>query len=263
MTLWKDNLKHFKKNFEAIDGVDLKDVDTLSKITERHPMLIPPYYYNLIDPNDPDDPIRLLSVPNVFEADLMGDYDTSGEQQNTKLPGLQHKYKKTALVLTTSACFMYCRHCFRKRMVGYTNDEVNTRIEETIDYLNNNKVINNVLLSGGDSFCLSNDQIERYLVGLSKIDHLDFIRFGTRSPVVFPERIYTDEKLLEVLKKYNKKKRIIVVSQFNHPRELTDEAKKSVDALMSVGITVHNQTVLLKGVNDDPKTLSSLFEWLK
>ena len=262
MTLWKDNLTNFKRNLTAIDEMDLKDVDTLNKIVERHPMLIPSYYYNLIDQKDPDDPIKLLSVPNVFEADLMGDYDTSGEQQNTKLPGLQHKYKKTALVLTTSACFMYCRHCFRKRMVGYTNDEVNTRIEETIDYLKNNEVINNVLLSGGDSFCLSNDQIEKYLKGLSEIDHLDFIRFGTRSPVVFPERIYSDDTLLEILKKYNQKKRILVVSQFNHPRELTVEAKKAVDALMASGITVHNQTVLLKGVNDDPKTLSDLLNGL-
>jgi KamA family protein len=262
MTLWKDNLMHFKKNLKAIDEIGLKDVETLNKITERHPMLIPSYYYDLIDPNDSEDPIKLLSVPNVFEADLMGDYDTSGEQQNTKLPGLQHKYENTALVLTTSACFMYCRHCFRKRMVGYTNDEVNTRIEETINYLKENKVINNVLLSGGDSFCLSNDQIEKYLIGLSEIDHLDFIRFGTRSPVVFPERIYSDDNLLEILKTYNKKKRILVVSQFNHPRELTKEAKKAVDALMSVGITVHNQTVLLKGVNDNPEVLSKLLKSL-
>jgi KamA family protein len=225
-------------------------------------MRIPEYYYNLIDENDPNDPIKLLSYPNTFEADLMGDYDTSGESLNTKLPGLQHKYKTTALVLTTSACFMYCRHCFRKRMVGYSNEEVNNRLHETVKYLKAHEEVNNVLLSGGDAFCLSNEQIENYLKELSEIEHLNFIRFGTRSPVVFPERIYTDPELIEILKKYNQKKRVMVVTQFNHPRELTPQAQKAIKMLNDIGVTVNNQTVVLKGVNDKPEVMADLLNGL-
>jgi KamA family protein len=234
--------------------------DILNKIIERYPLRIPKYYYDLIDPNDPDDPIKKISYPNVFEADLMGDYDTSGESLNTKLPGLQHKYKTTALVLTTSACFMYCRHCFRKRLVGYSNDEINSTLDETIQYLKEHKEVTNVLLTGGDSFCLTDDQIRNYLERLSDIEHLNFIRFGTRSPVVFPERITTD--LIEVLKQYNTKKKIMVITQFNHPRELTDEAINKLQLLQNAGISINNQAVILKGVNDNPDTLAALLNGL-
>lgn len=262
MTLWKDRLKDSVKSVDQVDWQMGQDAEVLKTITERHPMLIPKYYYNLIDPEDPNDPIKILSYPNVFEADLMGDYDTSGESDNTKLPGLQHKYQTTALVLTTSACFMYCRHCFRKRMVGYSDNEVNSRMIETVNYLSAHTEINNVLLSGGDALCLSNDQIENYLKNLTEIDHLNYIRFGTRAPVVFPERITMDDELVGILHKYHQKKRLMVVTQFNHPRELTEEAMKSISMLTDAGITVNNQTVILKGVNDDPEVMAALLNGL-
>lgn len=258
MALWTDRLK------ESIRGIEdnPSNKDALLNIVERHPMAIPKYYYDLIDTSDPDDPIKKLSYPNIFEGDLVGDYDTSGESQNTKMPGLQHKYMTTALVLTTNACFMYCRHCFRKRMVGYSTDEINNRMLETVNYLKSNENINNVLLSGGDSFCLSNKQIEEYLKHLVEIEHLDFIRFGTRVPVVFPYRITEDDALVDILKKYNQKKRIILVTQFNHPRELTEEAQQAILMLRNAGIAVNNQVVLLKGINDDPQVLADLLNGL-
>ncbi len=263
MSLWIDDCK---SNLTRIKDTQLEikagDKEVLEKITERYPMSIPEYYYNLIDPNDANDPIKKLCFPNVFEADLAGNEDTSGEASNTKMPGLQHKYKSTALVLTTNACFMYCRHCFRKRMVGYSSDEINNRMNETVAYLKDHTEINNVLLSGGDSFCMTNNQIETYLKSLVEIEHLDFIRFGTRSLVVFPERIYKDPELIEILSKYNKKKKIILVTQFNHPRELTEEVKNTVSILENVGITINNQAVLLKGINDQPKVLAELLNGL-
>lgn len=237
-----------------------EDQEILNEIIQRHPLRIPQYYYDLIDPNDPNDPIKKLSYPNVFEADLMGDYDTSGESINTKLPGLQHKYSTTALVLTTSACFMYCRHCFRKRLVGYSNDEINNRLDETMQYLEGHHEINNVLLTGGDSFCLTDAQIEKYLERLSTLEHVNYIRFGTRSPVVYPERITTE--LIEILKHYNTKKRIMVITQFNHPRELTEEATLKLQMLHEAGISVNNQAVILKGVNDDPEIMADLLNGL-
>jgi KamA family protein len=263
MTTWQ---KKWKENHNKIDSLaklqSTEDLKILETIAERHPVSIPDYYFNLIDQNDPLDPIRLLSYPSVFEADLAGDYDTSGESENTKMPGLQHKYGPTALVLTTNACFMYCRHCFRKRMVGYSHDEINRRMDESVEYISSHEEINNVLLSGGDSLCMSNRQIEAYLKNLSGIDHLNFIRFGTRTPVVFPERIYGDEELLLMLKKYNQQKRIVFITQFNHPKELTSEATKSIRALQNIGITVNNQAVVLKNINDKPEIMIELLNGL-
>lgn len=260
---WKEQWKNNYVDVSVLaEQYDAPALDTLERISERHPMSIPQYYFNLIDPKDPDDPIKRLSFPSLFEADLAGDYDTSGEGDNTKMPGLQHKYGPTALVLTTNACFMYCRHCFRKRMVGYSSDEINTRMDEAVSYISAHPEINNVLLSGGDALCMDNEHIEGYLKRLVTIDHLNFIRIGTRSLVVFPERITSDPELLEILSKYHKQKRLIVITQFNHPRELTDEAKAAVNALVKIGVTVNNQAVVLRGVNDKPEVMADLLNGL-
>lgn len=261
--MWKKDWTQNIKNINALNFSKKDDEkEKLNQVVKRHPMSIPQYYLNLIDPHDPKDPIRKLSVPSSEELDMSGDYDTSGEAENTKFSGVQHKYKTTMLVLTTNACFMYCRHCFRKRMVGYSSDEINNRLGKTLSYLQKHKEVNNVLLSGGDSFCLDTSVIGMYLEGLTKIEHLDFIRFGTRSLVVFPQRIYEDKGLLEILEKAGKKKNIMLVTQFNHPNELTPQVKKAVDSLKSVGIGIHNQTVILKEVNDDPKVLAKLLNGL-
>jgi KamA family protein len=261
--MWK---KEWGENVTTIEGLapylPVNDLDKLGEVTDRHPMSIPKYYLDLIDKEDPNDPIKILSVPSVMELDMSGDYDTSGEAENTKFAGVQHKYHTTMLVLTTNACFMYCRHCFRKRLVGYSNNEINNRLDRTIEYLNQNTEVNNVLLSGGDSFCLDTSVIKMYLERLSEVEHLDFVRFGTRSLVVFPQRIYEDKELLEALKETGKKKRIDIVTQFNHPRELTEEVQKAMLALKEAGVTVHNQTVMLKGVNTDPKVLGELLNKL-
>lgn len=261
--MWK---KEWGSNVTTIEGLkpylNIEDMERLKEVTDRHPMSIPKYYLDLIDKEDPDDPIKILSVPSLMELDMSGDYDTSGEAENTKFAGLQHKYATTMLVLTTNACFMYCRHCFRKRMVGYSSDEINNRLDMTIDYLTSHEEVNNVLLSGGDAFCLDTSVIKMYLERMTQIPHLDFIRFGTRSLVVFPQRIYEDKELIEILKEAGKKKAVSIVTQFNHPNELTDEVAKAMNALREAGITVNNQTVLLKGINDDPKVLGELLNKL-
>lgn len=262
---WRDYLKNSVVSVEELEEnkyITNEEKESLLHVVKRHPMRIPRYYYDLIDWEDVNDPIRRLSVPSESELDVSGDYDTSGESTNTKMPGLQHKYNQTALVLSTNVCFMYCRHCFRKRMVGYSSEEINSRMNETREYVSNHKEINNVLITGGDAFALSNDVIKSYLDNLCDIEHLDFIRFGTRVPVVFPHRIFMDEELLAMLKEYNEKKKIIIVTQFNHYREITEEAKKAILALSKAGLVVRNQTVLLKGVNDDSDTLSKLLNGL-
>jgi KamA family protein len=239
-----------------------KEKDTLSHIIEKYPMAITPYYLSLIDKDDPKDPVRRMCVPTLDESLFGGVEDTSGEAGNTVLPGLQHKYTQTALILSTNQCAMYCRHCFRKRMVGTDTDEIMRNFPDIIRYISEHTEITNILISGGDAFLNSTSALERYLDGLSSIDHLDFIRFGTRTPVVFPERITGDEELLNLLTASSQKKQLYVVTQFNHVKELTDQAVKAIHALLRCGVVVKNQTVLLHGVNDTPEALGALLKKL-
>ena len=150
-------------------------------------------------------------------------------------------------------------NCFRKRLVGLPTEEILHRFSDALKYIEKHREINNVLISGGDPFVLSTVVIREFLEKLSTIPHLDFIRFGTRVPVTFPDRILEDEELLTLLENNSlKNRRIYVVTQFNHPREITQKATDAVDALIRSGVIVNNQTVLLKGVNDDPETLAEL-----
>jgi lysine 2,3-aminomutase len=230
----------------------------MEKIIKVHPMRISPYYMSLIDWNNPDDPIRKMAVPSVEELNLEGIYDTSGETQNTVVPGLQHKYTETALILATNQCAMYCRHCFRKRLVGLPNEETLKRFEDAAAYIAKHREINNVLISGGDPLVLDSGIIKRFLEVLDKIKHVRFIRIGSRVPVTLPSRL-SDSKLLSILKKYSRSdKRLHIVTHFNHPREITPQSIGAVNNLLEAGVLVSNQTVLLAGVNDNPDTIATL-----
>jgi KamA family protein len=238
------------------------DAKIMEKIIKVHPMRISPYYISLIDWNDPDDPIRKMAVPSVEELSLEGSYDTSGETENTVVPGLQHKYSETALILATNQCATYCRHCFRKRLVGLPNEEILRRFEDAAAYVSKHKEINNVLISGGDPLVLESEIIKRFLEVLDRIKHIRFIRIGSRIPVTLPARL-SDSKLLAILRKYSRNdKRLHVVTQFNHPREITPQSIGAVNNLLEAGVLVSNQTVLLRGVNDNPGTLATLMNRL-
>lgn len=263
MEYWQDLIKKGYKGIRELQSYfQLSDaeVEKIERIQGCFPMFINPYYFSLIDRSDPDDPIRKMSIPSIFEANRSGSFDTSGELSNTVLPGLQHKYRETAMILSTNRCAMYCRHCFRKRLVGSSEEEINRRLDDMFGYISEHKEISNVLISGGDALMNSNETIERYLSLLCGIPHLDFIRIGTRTPVVLPHRICTDAELCSVLEKYSSKKQLYVVTQFNHPREITDEAKAAVKTLILLGVSVRNQTVLLKGVNDCAQTMGKLLK---
>lgn len=264
---WKKELLNNLTTAEEIKealNLNLSDEEMikLKRIIERYPMSVPKYYLSLINKNDPDDPIRKLCIPSIKETDMSGSFDTSGEADNTVVTGLQHKYKQTGMLLSTSNCAMYCRHCFRKRLVGQSDEEVNKHFGEIISYINDHEEMTNVLISGGDAFLNSNDKIEHYLKELSAIEHLTYIRFGTRTPVVFPVRIYSDDELLNMLEYYNKVKQIYVVTHYNHPNEITKESARAISELKNRGIVVRNQTVLLKGINDNSKTLEKLMKEL-
>lgn len=259
---WRDDTA---SSIRAIDELERfvrlapGEKESLREITERHPMSVTPYYLSLIDWDDPADPIRKMAIPSVRERSPIGSYDTSGEKENTKLPGLQHKYARTALVLVTNRCAVYCRHCFRKRLVGLPTEEILERFEDAASYIERHKEIDNVLLSGGDPLVLATSTIAAFLERLSAIDHLDFVRIGTRIPAVCPDRILDDRDLTVLLDRHSRPdRRIYVVAQFNHPREITQRSAAAVDALVRSGVVVSSQTVLLSGVNDDPDVLAEL-----
>lgn len=235
----------------------------LGRVIARHPMKVTPYYMSLIDWSNPNDPIRKMAIPSLDELSLQGSYDTSGEVENTKMRGLQHKYSETALILSTNRCAMYCRHCFRKRLVGRRGTrEIIEDFKAPVCYIREHTEINNVLISGGDPLVLPNEIIEKFLLMLSGISHLDFIRFGSRAPVTFPLR-FQDKELLELLAEYSTpERRLLVVTQFNHPKEITKQSIEAVDNLIASGVIVNNQTILLKGVNDSAETLAELMNRL-
>jgi lysine 2,3-aminomutase len=243
-------------------GLSPYEKEQLKRAVRIHPMRISPYYFSLINWNDPDDPIMKMAVPSREELNPDGVYDTSGEAENTKMPGLQHKYAETALILSTNRCAMYCRHCFRKRLVGLPTEEVMKRFEDAVEYIEAHEEINNVLVSGGDPLVLSNRVIERFLKLLTNIDHVNFIRFGSRTPVTLPSR-FRDPELLALFKKYSHMdKRVYIVTQFNHPNEITFQSVSAVNRILNAGVLMSNQTVLLKGVNDNPETLATLMDRL-
>jgi lysine 2,3-aminomutase len=262
---WRDLLKNSYRTAADLAGplgLTAEEEQKMASIIERYPMCVNQYYFSLIDTSDRNGAIMRMAIPDLAESLEGGKADTSGEFDNTVVRGMQHKYRQTALILSTTQCAMYCRHCFRKRMVGMDGEEAAKYLPVMADYVRAHKEINNVLISGGDALLNSNEVLEKYLQYFTAISNLEFIRFGSRIPVVLPQRIYEDEALLELFRKYGAKKSLYIVTQFNHPREITPESIRAVQALQSAGCTVRNQTVLLRGVNDKPETLALLMNEL-
>ena len=266
MRKWERLLSESFRSVSALAGrlgLGAEEERRLEEIGKRYPVCVPGYYLSLIDPADPSDPIRKMSIPGCLEASEGGSADTSGEADNTVVQGMQHKYPNTALILSTNQCAMYCRHCFRKRLVGLSSDEIASHLPDMAGYIKAHPEIDNVLVSGGDAFLNPDSRIRQYLRTLVPIPSIRFIRFGTRTPVTLPQRITEDDgEILDILREYSHTKPIIIVTQFNHPREITPEARKAITALIDAGCSVRNQTVLLRGVNDSAETLSDLMDSL-
>lgn len=223
-------------------------------------MAITPYYATLIDPKDMNCPMRKQAVPISAELHhgLFDMNDPLHEDKDSPVPGLTHRYPDRVLFLVTDQCSMYCRHCTRRRIAG-VHDQARSRehVDRCIQYIRENPVVRDVVLSGGDSFLISDERIEYVLKALRQIEHVEIIRFGTRTPVVLPQRI--TPQLIEILKRYHP---IYVNVHFNHPKEITPEATAACARLADAGIPIGNQSVLLKGVNDCPETLKKLMQQL-
>jgi KamA family protein len=264
---WKKILGHTVTSVQELEqyiNFTAEEKSQLEEIAGIHPIRITKHVLELMDKNDPEDPIRKMYLPSLDELDLSGAYDTSGEADNTVASGLQHKYDPTALLLSTNVCAVYCRYCFRKRMVGISNDEVLSRFDDAIAYIGSHTEISNVLITGGDAFMLETSTIRSFLERLAEIPHLKYIRFGTKTLTSLPQRITEDKELIRLFREHNEagKPRIYVFTHINHPREIVPETVESVNLLNSAGVNVSCQSVLLKGVNDSPEVLVELMDSL-
>ena len=255
-------IKYLTK-LEQIPQLSEKEREEMQKVNDKFVFRTNDYYQSLINWEDPNDPIKRIIMPDVEELNEWGQLDASNEEKYTKVHGLEHKYTSTALLLVNEVCAAYCRFCFRKRLFMNENDEVTKDISEGLEYIRNNKEINNVLLTGGDPLILSTSKLEPIIQQLRAIDHVKIIRIGTKVPAFNPFRILSDPSLLEMFRKYStNEKKIYVMAHFNHPRELTEKAVEGLNALMNSGVSLVNQTPLVKGVNDDPDVLTELFSKL-
>jgi len=250
-------------NIDSIREISENEREKLKAVTEKFMFRTNDYYQNLINWNDPNDPIRRIVIPDTAELSAWGRLDASDEEEYTIVPGLEHKYEFTALLLLNDVCGAYCRFCFRKRLFMDDNDEIVRDVSEGIEYIRDHPEINNVLLTGGDPLIMSTGKLEKIILPLREIEHVHIIRIGTKIPVFNPYRILNDPSLLELIKKYSTNdKKIYIMAHYNHPRELTTESIDAMNQLRLAGAITVNQTPLIKGVNDDPIILAELFNRL-
>jgi lysine 2,3-aminomutase len=219
-------------------------------------LAITPYFLNLIDRNDPDCPIRKQVIPRagemlISEGEML---DSLGEDEHSPVSGLVHRYPDRVLFLVTDRCAAYCRYCTRSRLVSNAQDyNFHPEFEQGLRYIEAHPEIRDVLLSGGDPLLLSDKKIEHLLARLREIKHVEFIRIGSRIPVFLPQRITPE--LCEVFKKYGP---IWMSIHVNHPKEATAELRAACERLSFAGVPLGNQSVLLKGVNDDVEVMKAL-----
>ena len=219
-------------------------------------LAVTPHYFNLIERDNPDCPIRRQVIPRIEEGyDSPHDMaDPCGEDSSMPVPGLVHRYPDRVLFLVTDRCASYCRYCTRSRVVsGVGEQELVTEFEEAFRYLEKHTEVRDVLLSGGDALLLSDSKLEGILSRLRSIPHLEFLRIGTRVPIFLPQRITPE--LCAMLRKCHP---LWMSVHVNHPRELTTEVRDALGRLADSGIPLGNQSVLLNGVNDDPQIMRDL-----
>ncbi len=264
--VWNDWKWQFRNRITTVEQLDRfiplshEQKKELRLVTMRYPLSITPYYLSLINPDDPDDPIRKQAVPSVMELTMgkIGEEDPLSEERDSMVPGLVHRYPDRVLMVLTDICPMLCRHCTRKREWRHGGwVRTSKEVETILDYIRQHKVIRDVIISGGDPLSLSMHYLESVLSKLRQIPHVDIIRIGTRFPVVLPQRV--DDELCRMLSKYGP---IWLNTHFNSHREITPEAAAACDRLLSSGIPVNNQSVLLRGVNDSVEEQTKLCQGL-
>jgi lysine 2,3-aminomutase len=255
-----EQLRQFVQRISS-EGRELSEEECaeLKWVAEKFAFRSNDYYLSLIDWNDPDDPLRKIIVPCPCELDEWGRLDPSDEETYTVIPGLEHKYHSTVLMLISNVCEGICRYCFRKRVFINSQSEYLRDLPAAMQYIKQRYEITNVLLTGGDPLVLKPSKLANIVRQLREIDHVRIIRIGTKVPAFNPYRIIEEPDLLEMISRYSsKQKKIYIMTHFIHPRELTDAAIRAIDLLQKAGAILANQTPLIKGVNDKPEVLADL-----
>jgi len=248
---------------QQVPELTAEERSRLTRVTERFAFRSNSYYQSLIDWNDPDDPIRRLVVPHEDELVEWGSLDASGEAGYTVMPGLEHKYPDTALLLVNNVCGAFCRFCFRKRLFLKGNQETVRNVDTELEYIRRRPEISNVLLTGGDPLLMSAARLAPILEALSGIEHVRIIRIGSKMTAFNPFRILEDDQLIDLFARTVRGgAQLYLMNHFNHPRELTAEAKRALKMLAEVGVMLTNQTPMIRGINDDPEVLRELFNQL-
>ncbi len=256
MELWQELIRQSVDTPDQLVEKFGFDRDTAERLNHFFQVRINPYYLSLI--RYPGDPIWKQVVPDAVELeDIDAPEDPLAEDAMSPVPSITHRYPDRCLFLTTSQCGIYCRFCTRKRKVGDSSKISMKYIQDGLDYIAAHPEIRDVILSGGDPLMLTDFMLEKILKGLRAIPHVEIIRLGSKMPCVLPQRI--TPKLTAMLRRYHP---IYVNTHFNHPWEVTAEAKRACEMLADAGCPVGNQAVLMKGVNDDPDVIKELMQKL-
>jgi lysine 2,3-aminomutase len=265
---WNDWHWQFQARIRSL--ADLEKVFVLAEDERaaaiRHsgtlPVGITPYYASLMSRDDPEEPLRRTHVITTKEDLLVpGESDDPlSEDHDTAAPGIVHRYPDRVLFLTTGTCSTYCRYCTRARAVGKPGGEYQLtprQWEQALAYLEHHTEVRDVLLSGGDPLSIADEKLDWLLGRLRAMKHIEFLRIGTKIPIVLPQRITKD--LVKMLKKHHP---LFMSLHVIHPRELTPEVSESLSRLADAGIPLGSQTVLMKGINDDIAVMKPLMQGL-
>jgi lysine 2,3-aminomutase len=257
---WRWQLRNRISTLEEIERlVPLTDDErsALQSAPAHFRVGITPYYFSLIDGEHPDCPVRMQVIPRAGElviepGELL---DPLGEDAHRPVPAIFHRYPDRCLLLALDRCAIYCRHCNRRRLVGQAESAISRQdLDDAVGYIRRTPAIRDVLISGGDPLTLSTDRLEEIIAAVRAVPHVEIIRIGSRVPVVLPMRI--DDELTSMLRRYHP---LFLNTHFNHPKELTPQARAACEKLADAGIPVGNQTVLLRGVNSSARVLRKLF----
>lgn len=254
---WNWQMANRIRTAETLDKIlDLNDEvrRDIEEVGEKYRWAFSPYYATLMDPNDPQCAMRIQMVPQIQEMEEVGVPDFSGEEYTSPVNALTRWYPDRVIIRSTNICSSFCRHCLRRRHIGVSDaPTAQEDIDEALDYIRDNPEIRDVLYTGGDPLTFDDDYIDWLLSELDAIDHVEIKRIGSRMPFTVPQRITAE--LCNMLEKHHP---LYINVQVNHPMEVTDEAAEACDKLTRAGISLGNQTVLLKGVNDDPDIMKLL-----
>jgi EF-P beta-lysylation protein EpmB len=258
-TDWKNELRQAvtrpEQLLELLDLPRSRWLTAAKQAAQLFPLKVPLGFVRRMQKGNPLDPLLLQVMPLGLELETHAKFctDPVGDGASTPMPGLIHKYRQRALVITTGACAVNCRYCFRRHYPYSESAANNSRIENILQYLSTHREVNEVILSGGDPLMLDDHRLGDLLRRISSIDHVRWLRIHSRLPIVLPERITRP-----LLQQLNTTKPVTMVIHCNHPNELDDQVKQALQELDSAGIRLYNQSVLLKGVNDDAETLCEL-----